>query len=144
VEVRVRGAAADVESVVGFDVETLQTTPVSVARDGADLRLTVDSRWFVIVLRKAGCRGLVSFGGPGPMKPGQRVELDLGIVSPDGDAAPAAATFSAPGLGLRREVRVPGSITFEVPKDTPPGKYRMTLEGPGVLGHKRFVEVTAS
>lgn len=141
VEVRVRGLAALVESAVAFDVETLETPPVSVTRSGDDLLLSLDWRWFLVVLQRKGCRPLVSFGDLPPTTPGQAVPLDLRILG--GSAAPneVTAILSAPGLEVHQEVHAPGQFTLEVPPDTPPGWYLVTLNGPAVLGHKRFLQI---
>lgn len=140
VYVRVPGLAEAVESAAACDVETLEPLPVTVERLAGDLALSVESRWFVVVLRKAECRPLVSFGNLSAVTPGEEVPLQLSIVSSEAKGL-AVATLHAPGLAVEQKVKVPGIAMLQVPKGTPPGHYRVTLEGPGVLGHKRFVEI---
>ena len=70
VQVRVPGLADSVASAIALDVETLQPCPVTMTRSQGDLLLSLDCRWFLIVLRKAGCRPLVSFGNLPSVKPG--------------------------------------------------------------------------
>jgi len=138
-QVRVPGLADTVQSVVACDVETLRPLPVTITKDDHDLVLDLDSRWFVVILGRAGCRPLVSFGDLPELRPGASLPLALSLVPPD--AGPAQATLAAPGLCLHEQVALPGSFTLQVPPDTPPGWYPVTLEGPAVLGHKRFLRV---
>jgi len=142
-QVRVRGLAALVESAVGFDVETLEPRPVAMTRSRDDLVLSLDSAWSLVVLRRSRCRPMVSFGNLAPAAPGQRVPVHLCLASPDQRASKVTATLLAPGLGMRRKVGIPGSSVLEVPETTPPGWYVVALDGPGVLGHKRFLKVVA-
>ncbi len=141
VQVRVRGLAPLVESAVGFDLETGSVRPVAVERSGDDLLLSLDWRWFVVVLRRKGCRPLVSFGDPPAVAPGATLTLDLRLVAPAEGAPDASATVHAPGLDVQETVRVPGSFDLPVPARAKPGLYLLTLDGPGVLGHKRFLKV---
>jgi len=144
VQVRVRGLAASVESAIGFDVETLGPRPVTMTKSQGDLVLSPDWRWFLIILRRTGCRPLVSFGNLPSVTPGQRLPLDFHMVSASGSPSAATATLLAPGLGVRRRVHIPGSYTLEVAADTPPGWYLVTLDSPTVLGHKSFLKVDAA
>jgi len=143
VQVLVRGLAASVESAIGFDVETLRPHPVTMRKSQGDLLLSLDCRWFLIILRRTGCRPLVSFGNLPSVKPGQRLPLSFSIVPPGEQTSTVTATLKAPGLGLHQELRIPGSFTLEVPADTPTGWYLVTLDSSTVLGHKRFLKVNA-
>jgi hypothetical protein len=141
VELRVRGLNRMVESAVAFDVETLQVRPVALTRSRDDLLLSVEPRWFLIILRRPGCRPIVSFGDPPAATAGRSLPLDLRI-APTGEAArEATAKLLAPGLGVDKEVSIPGSFTLEVPPNAAPGRYLVTLSSPRVMGHKRFLEV---
>ncbi len=142
-EVRLPGLAPQVESAVGFDVETLQVQPVTMARRADDLVLSLDWRWFLVILRRTGCRPLVSLGDLAAVSSGQSLPLDLRVVGRQKGADHMTALLSAPGLRLLTEVPIPGSFTLQVPEDTPPGRYLVTLAGPGVLGYKRFLQVKA-
>lgn len=140
---RVRGLAAAVESALGCDVETLRPCLVTMTRSQGDLLLSLDCRWFLIILGRTGCRPLVSFGDLPSVRPGQRLALSLSMVSPGERTSTVTATLQAPGLGVHQELRIPGSFTLEVPEDTPSGWYLVTLDSPTVLGHKRFLKVEA-
>lgn len=152
VQVRLRGLASQVESAVGFDVETLQAQPLvaghapasgaaSLETSGDDLLLTVDWRWFVVVLNQHGGRPSVTFREPPAVRPGQRLRLDLQLL-PAGDAqGEVAATLHAPGLNVQRAVRIPSAVDVEIPAEARPGLYPIVVEGAGVLGCKRFVTV---
>ena len=108
---------------------------------GDDLLLSVDWRWFLVILRRNGCRQLVSFDSLPVLQPGQSLDLTLRIISPVAAADQVTTTLWAPGLGVRKQVQVPGSFALEVPENVRTGWHIVTLDGPGVLGHKRFVEV---
>ncbi|MHB8522912.1 MAG: hypothetical protein ACYDH9_19425 [Limisphaerales bacterium] len=54
----------------------------------------------------------------------------------------ASATLRAPGLNVNREVRIPSEVILDIPVDCRSGIFPVILDGPGVLGCKRFVEVT--
>lgn len=153
VQVRVPGLAPLVASAVAFDVETLKArlltfnhsaTSRAPAREGTnnDLLLTLDSRWFVVVLRKSGCRPMVTFSEPPATRAGSKLRLNLQLAAAGNEAREVATFLSAPGLNVRREVRLPGEVEVEIPADCPAGLFPVTLDGPGVLGCKRFVEVT--
>jgi hypothetical protein len=144
VEVRVRGVASAVESAVAFDVETLKVLPVELQRSGNALRLSVDSRWFLVILRRHSCRPIASFGDLPAVAAGRRLPLDLRVVAPRAEAKLVTARLCAPGLGVDAAVRIPGSFTLKVPAATAPGHYPLTLSGRAMLGHKRFLEVAAA
>ena len=141
VQVRVRGLGSQVESAIAVDVETLQAQPVAIEREGEDLLVSTESRWFVVILRKRGSRPLASFGEVPAVRVGEVLPIPLRIVSPHEGKGSLTATLSAPALGIHQEVRLPGMSELRIPKDTPPGRYMITLSGPSILGHKRFVEV---
>ena len=141
VEIRVQGLGAVVESAVGFNVETLAQCPVSFARSGDDLLLSLDCRWFLIILREPGCKPLVSFGELAPAAPGAMVPLQLHALADGEKTTRASAALLAPGLGVQQVVTIPGSCALAVPPNAKPGLYRVTLAGPAVLGHKRFLQV---
>lgn len=141
VHVRVRGLAAFVESAMGFDVKTLQPRPVTMTRSQDDLLLSLDWAWFLIILRRSGCRPMVSFGNLPSVAAGQRLPLDVHFVPASERTSKVTATLLAPGLGVRRELRIPESSILEVPEGTPPGWYLVTLDSSAVLGHKRFLKV---
>ena len=152
VQVRIPGLAPHVESAAGCDVETLKTQPITrgqVSNRGvptieavsSDLLLTLDWRWFVVVLRKTGCRPVVTFNEPPVVRPGQPLRLQLQLASAVEAVREASATLRAPGLGLHRQAHIPGEVTLDIPADSRPGLYPVILDGPGVLGCKRFVEV---
>ena len=153
VQVRIPGLAPLVESVVAFDVETLKAQPIAIGHAGTsrapaietatnDLLLTLDSRWFAVVLKKSGCRPIVTLNEPPAVRPGQKLRLDFQLVAARNDAErEATATLRAPGLNVNREVRIPSEVILDIPADCPPGVFPVILDGPGVLGCKRFVEV---
>jgi hypothetical protein len=152
VRVRIRGLAPLVESAVGFDVETLKAQPVTAGNartshaptmetESSDLLLTLDWRWFVVVLKKHGCRPIVTFSVPPIVRPGERLRLDLQLAPAGETAGEAAATLRAPGLDVHRPVRIPGEVNVDIPADTRPGLFPVIVDGAGVLGCKRFVEV---
>lgn len=153
VQVRIPGLAPLVESAVAFDVETLKVQSFAFSRTttnsaptmeatNSDLLVTLDSRWFVVVLRKSGCRPIVTFSEPPATRAGQKLHLNLQLMAAGNAAREVTATLGAPGLSVHREVRVPGEEELAIPADCPPGLFPVTLDGPGVLGCKRFVEVT--
>lgn len=154
VQVRIPGLASLVESAVEFNVETLKAQPIAISPGGTpraptmetttnDLLLTLDSRWFVVVLRKSGCRPIVTFNEPPAVRPGQKLRLDLQLVAASNSAGrEATATLRAPGLNVHREVRIPSEVILDIPAGCRPGVFPVILDGPGVLGCKRFVEVT--
>ena len=154
VHVRIRGLAPLVESAVGVDVETLKTQPITAGNPrtscmpameaaSSDLLLTLDWRWFVVVLKKRGCRPIVTFSVPPSVRPGERLRLDLQLVPAGNAVGEAAATLRAAGLDVRRAVRIPGEVNVDIPADSRPGRYPVIVDGTGVLGCKRFVEVAA-
>lgn len=152
VHVRIPGLAQQVHSAVVFDIETLKARPITIRHAPTsgipsmeatrnDLLLTLDSRWFVVVLRKSGCRPIFTFSVPPVVRPGEKLRLGLQLVTAGNSVHEATATLRAPGLNVHREVRVPGDVSVEIPADCRPGLYPLTLDGSGVLGCKRFVEV---
>jgi hypothetical protein len=155
VQVHLPGLARLVESAVVFEVETLTAQSITLRRAATnrlpameatdnDLLLTLDSRWFVAVLRKRGCRPIVTLSEPPVVRPGQKLRLKPRLVASGSTAREASATLHAPGLKVQREVRIPGEVMVDIPADCRPGVYPVTLDGPAVLGGKRFVEVTDS
>ena len=154
VQVRIPGLAAQVESAVAFDVETLKAQPVTLGHAATarapsmeattnDLVLTLNSRWFVVVLRKNDCRPIVTFNEPPVVRPGEKLQLDLQLVTAGDTAHEVTATLRAPGLKVHREVRIPGEVMVNIPADCRPGVFPVILNGPGLLGCKKFVEVAA-
>jgi len=154
VHVRIPGLGLQVESAVAFNVETLKAQSISINQSPTssepsmettnnDVLLTFDSRWFVVVLRKSGCRPIVTFSEPPVVRPGEKLQLDLRLATADNAGREATATLRGPGLNVHRQVRIPGDVTVDIPEDCRPGLYPITLDGPGVLGCKRFVEVKA-
>jgi len=154
VHVRIPGLAPQVESAVEFDIETLKAQPIAIGHGGTsrapametttnDLLLTLDSRWFVVVLRKSSCRPIVTFNEPPVVRPGQKLRLDFQLVAaPNNTVREATATLRAAGLKVNREVRIPSEVILDIPADCRPGIFPVILDGPGVLGCKRFVEIT--
>ena len=54
------------------------------------------------------------------------------------------ATLTVRGLQLSgSDVQLPGRANLIVPAGTPPGRYQVQLDGPGLIGMKRFVVVAA-
>jgi len=154
VKVRIPRLAPLVESAVAFDVETLKAQSITLSHAATnrppaleatnkDLLLTLDSRWFVVVLRKSGCRPIVTLSEPPVSRAGEKLHLRLQVVADDTLTREATATISAPGLDVHRKVRIPGEVTLDIPADCKPGVYPVTVDGRGILGCKRFVELTA-
>jgi hypothetical protein len=57
------------------------------------------------------------------------------------NAAQAPAPLGANIYGLTLS-RIPSEVILDTPADCPPGIFPVILDGPGVLGCKRFVEIT--
>jgi hypothetical protein len=69
--------------------------------------------------------------------------LDFQLVAaPNNTVREATATLRALGLKVNREVRIPSEVILDIPADCRPGMFPVILDGPGVLGCKRFVEIT--
>ena len=140
-EVRVPGLASAVEGALAFNVETLEARPAVMRREGEDLVLPLDWRWFMVVLQEKGCRPLVSVGELPTAWPGGTLTLNLQVLPGQEFSGTTSPVLSAPGLGVSREVGVPGTVALDIPAGTKPGWYLMTLDGPSVLGCKRFLQV---
>ena len=142
ISVRVRGARGPYESAFLYDLERATVAPTSFRRDGADLLLDVrGTNWFMVVLRAPDGPAVGAIDPVPELHAGQSVPLELRLLGPRNKMR---ATLSVRGLQLSGgDVQVPGRANLMVPAGTPPGRYQVQLDGPGLIGMKRFVVVAA-
>ena len=124
------------------DVETLDWRSLPFERVAEGIRVTLESNWVLVVLRKPGGPSLVSFpplpvlaeGGSAKVEPTCLTGTDMHSLSTE---------VFAPGLETPT-VASPtptGALTVRVPLGVLPGHYAVQVRGPGVLGIKRFLTV---
>ena len=140
ISVRVRGARGPYASAYLYDLERATVAPTRVRRDGADLLLEVsDTNWFMVVLRAPDGPAVAAIDPVPALHPGESATLELRLLAP---ARKAQGSLHARGLPLATStVDLPGRATLSVPPGTPPGKYQVELDGPGIVGMKRFIIV---
>jgi hypothetical protein len=140
ISVRVRGAPGPYEAAYLYDLERATVAPIAVRRDGADLLLDVrQTNWFMVVLRAPDGPAVGAIDPVPVLHAGQSVPIELRLLGP---RKTTHARLSVRGLQLSTgDVDVPGSASLSVPAGTPPGRYQVQLDGPGLIGMKRFVVV---
>jgi len=142
--VRVGGLPKDVRKARLCDVRSLRIEEVPLVRKGKDTLIKVKSNWFVAVFPAKGARPLANVSLPDVLRPGKSCEIEFSCLDLKRKRRPGF--LFAPGLGLAKDgegvkVSVPGRFRLTVPRGTVPGSYLLTLEGPGFMGCKRFVDV---
>ena len=143
--VRLGGFSRPVESGGFYDLEKATLSKLAFTRDAGGLRIEVkDTNWFMAVLREPGSAPLGSLDAVRELKPGDSAELSVDVLGATGQLP---ATVSAKGLEFaggasHLPITVPGKAKLVVPAGTPPGRYQIQLDGPGLVGMKRFVVVT--
>jgi len=137
------GLARQAVDAVLCDIESLTWTPLPLERASADVRVSLETNWALVIVRALGGPPLVSFDPLPGLAPGATTALHLTMLSPE--AEPAAAgevAIHAPGLIIHDEgAALPREATITVPADALPGNYAVSAAGLNVLGIKRFLVV---
>jgi hypothetical protein len=106
-----------------------------------------DTNWFMAVLREPGGPAVAAIRPVAELRAGDSRPVEVYLLQPAAKGEPVRATLSVRGLqfagsGTKVSVGVPGKATLVAPPGTPPGRYQVQLDGPGLIGMKRFVVVT--
>jgi hypothetical protein len=145
--VRLKDMRRPAETAVLYNLETATTGPITVRQEGGDQVFEVTgTNWFMAVLRSPGGPALGSIAPVAALHSGESRTVELALLGPARNNASVRATLSARGLSFaggetRVPVTVPGKAVLTVPQDTAPGHYQIQLDGPGLIGMKRFVVV---
>jgi hypothetical protein len=116
-----------------FDLEARTLEPLSPDYDDGVLGFTTESNWFMALLQQQDTQlSPCWINMPQRVKHGSEVVLNL---EAPGVSDPANAVLRIPGMAGRDsiEVRVPGTVSVQVPADTQPGWYRAELSSDQLL-----------
>ncbi|MCX6623763.1 MAG: DUF6259 domain-containing protein, partial [Acidobacteria bacterium] len=142
----VRGA---LEQASFYDLERGAVAPWRIRREGAGAVIdAAGSNWFLAVLREPGGPEVAAIDPVAELRAGESREIAVGLIAGEPKSGPRRATLSARGLRFRGgqrsvTVNVPGKAVLVTSADTPPGRYEILLDGPNLIGMKRFVVVKA-
>ena len=134
--------SSQVEDAVVCDIETGTWAPLDLERDGYDLRLHLDTNWALVILRRPGGPPIVGFDPLSPQKPGDTISFRVGYISspPDRTIPHSLVAITAQGLSATPlKATVPGEVTLQIPSETLPGYYAVSVSGEDTLGIKRFL-----
>jgi hypothetical protein len=144
--VRVSGLRKPVAAAYLYDIETTRIGPADIRQEGRNAVLSSGgTNWFMALLREADGPSVAALGPVSPMRAGESRPVAVQLLTPS--VRGLQATLSARGLNFTgtnaRSIRidVPGTVTVVAPRDAAPGRYQIELEGPNLIGMKRFVEV---
>lgn len=144
--VRVSGLKKPVAAAYLYDIETTRIKPADFRQDGRNAVLSVNgTNWFMALLRDADGPAVAELEPVPPMRAGESRQVAVRLLTPAGRAQ--RATVTVRGLGFSgtdaksTQMDVPGTITVVAPRGAAPGRYQLELEGPNLIGMKRFVEV---
>ncbi len=133
--VRVKGLHRPLAGAYLFDIETTQAASAPLRRDGGDILLeSGGSNWFMAVLREDNGPALATLDPLPPLRAGESRTVNMRVLTPH--HGKLRAVLSARGLDV-----APGTFTVTVRAGAVPGRYQIALDGPGLIGMKRFVDV---
>jgi hypothetical protein len=132
--------ASAVEDAVLCDIETLAWRALKIEADGGDLRVSLESNWALLILRRAGGPAVVGFEALPTLPRGSSTTLRAVALS--GGTPASSIHVEAPGLEVTpSDIPLSGETTIAVPADACPGDYAVSLLGKNLLGTKRFLVV---
>ncbi|MEN6603520.1 MAG: hypothetical protein ABFD86_13995, partial [Bryobacteraceae bacterium] len=129
-----------------YDIETARIGSADFKQDSRGAVLSVNgTNWFMALLREADGPAVAELAPVPPMRAGESRRVEVRLLTPPGRAM--RATLIARGLnfgdadGRSIAIAVPGTATVTAPRDAAPGRYQIELEGPNLIGMKRFLDV---
>lgn len=126
-----------------YDVESLASKEIAVRSAKGVTEIPVRSSWFLAVLAYGKAVPLALMDLPRTVKPGTKLEVRITLLGARRGERFAAKLFAPVfAFGEARRVSAPGTVALEVPASTPPGYYVVELTGKGLLGFRRFVQVS--
>ncbi len=144
--VRVSGLGEPVAGAYLYDIETTRIGPAGFRQEGRNGVLSVSgTNWFMVLLREADGPAVAELEPVPPMRAGESRPVAVRLLTRPGRAM--RATLIARGLNFGDAdaksitIAVPGTATVTAPPDAAPGRYQIELEGPNLIGIKRFVDV---
>lgn len=144
--VRISGLRKPIAGAYLYDIETTKISRADLRQDGGAAVLPVTgTNWFMLLLRDSDGPAAAMIEPIQPMRAGESRPVAVRLLTPAGRAA--QATLKVRGLSFSGsdaksiQVEVPGSAVIVAPRDAAPGRYQIELDGPNLLGMKRFVDV---
>lgn len=145
--VRIHDSHGAVERAHLYDLERGIVIPATFHRTGAGGELEIrETNWFMAVLRNASGPAVGTIAPVAAQRRGGRIDLTLEL--PGATNGTRQAKLTARGLQFENgasiiPVTLPGKAALLTTNATPPGRYEVLLDGPGLIGMKRFVVVEA-